>query len=47
MAYLFSISSTPPRAHGWQRSTRFPANQLPLIAPNRSIAWIAYIEQVG
>ena len=39
--------SCPPGCRGWQRPMRRIASQLPLSAPNRPMASIAYSEQVG
>src|SRR5690606_25473131 len=39
--------SWPPGCRGWQRRMRRRASQLPLRAPNRPRAVIAYSEQVG
>ena len=39
--------SWPPGCSGWQRRMRRSASQLPLTAPNRATACIAYSEQVG
>ena len=39
--------SCPPGWRGWQRPIRRAASQLPRSGPKRSIAPIAYSEQVG